>query len=74
VAEVFLLWHVHELPTGEEVKMIGVYATTADAEAARQRVCGEPGFRDAPEGFEVSRYEVGRNHWTEGYVTMMWRE
>lgn len=72
MTKVFLLWHVHEMPTGEDdAKLIGVYATAEDAEAARGRVCGQPGFRDIPEGFEVSQYEVGRDHWTEGYVTMV---
>lgn len=27
------------------------------------------GFREAPAGFEVSRYEVDRDEWAEGYVT-----
>jgi hypothetical protein len=69
--DVFILWHVHEMPDGEEdAKLIGVYSTAEDAEAARQRVLPQPGFRDLPEGFQVSRYTVGEDHWTEGYVTM----
>jgi len=69
--DVFLLWHVHEMPDGEEdAKLIGVYATAEDAEAARLRVLPQPGFRDSPEGFQVSRYPIGQDHWTEGYVTM----
>jgi len=49
------------MPDGEEdVKLIGVYATAEDAEAARQRVLPQPGFRELPEGFEVSRYGVGK--------------
>lgn len=73
--EVFLLWHVHELPGGEDSpKLIGVYATADDAERARNRVSSQPGFRDSPEGFEVDRYEIGRDHWTEGFVTVTWRE
>ena len=73
--DVFLLWHVHELPGGEDdAKLIGVYATAADAEMARQRVCSQPGFRDSPDGFEVSRYGVGRDHWTEGFVTVTGHE
>jgi hypothetical protein len=68
--DVFLLWHVHEMPDGEgDAKLIGVYATAEDAESARLRVRSQPGFRGSPEGFEVSRYEVGKDHWTEGYIS-----
>lgn len=68
---VYLLWHVNKLPGGEEdSKLIGVYASDEAAEQARERVSGQPGFRDSPEGFQVSRYEVGRDHWTEGFVTV----
>src|SRR4051795_244428 len=69
--DVFLLWHVHEMLDGEEdAKLIGVYASQEDAEAARLRVLLQPGFRDLPEGFQVSRYTMGEDHWTEGYVTV----
>lgn len=65
---VFLLWHVRELPDGDEdTRLIGVYAS---AEAARRCVAAQPGFRDRPEGFQVDRYAVGQDHWTEGYVTV----
>jgi hypothetical protein len=68
--DVYLLWHVHELPDDEEdVKLIGVYASPEDAEQARVRVGSQPGFRDSPEGFLVDRYTVGKDHWTEGFVT-----
>lgn len=46
--DVFLLWHVHEMPDGEEdAKMIGVYASAEDAEHARQGVArvGRCGLR-----------------------------
>jgi hypothetical protein len=69
--DVFLLWHVHELPDGEEdAKLIGVYASAEDADLAKRRVQSQPGFRDCPEGFQVARYTVGQDHWTEGFVTV----
>ena len=68
--DVFLLWHVHEFPDGEEdAKLIGVYSTREKAEQARQRLAVHPGFRELPEGFQVSAYQLDRDHWTEGYVT-----
>jgi hypothetical protein len=67
---VFLLWHVHELPDGEEdAKLIGVYSTREKAEEARHRVASQPGFREHPDGFQVSDYRLDQDHWTEGYVT-----
>jgi hypothetical protein len=68
---VYLLWHTHEFENGDDdAKLIGIYASQADADEARTRVAGKPGFRDHPEGFEISPYEVGQDHWTEGYVTV----
>ncbi len=69
--DVYLLWHVHELPDGEEDgKLIGVYSSRELAEQARLRALGSPGFREIPEGFIVDRYTVDEDHWTEGYVTV----
>lgn len=67
---VYLLWHTHDLGDDEESnKLIGAYATEADAEAARVRTIVLPGFRDAPEGFCIDPYVIGKDHWTSGYAT-----
>jgi hypothetical protein len=67
---VFLLWHVHEFPCGEEdAKLIGVYSSQELAEQARQRVATQPGFREAPTGFCIDRYTVDQDNWREGYAT-----
>ena len=52
-----------------EEKLIGVYRSRADAIAARRRVSDKPGFRDTRKGFVVDEYELGKDHWTEGYIT-----
>lgn len=60
--------------------MIGVYETHGDAEQAVRRLSKQPGFRDHPgiihpdrddeeSGFYINEYEIGEDHWTEGYVT-----
>jgi len=80
--EMFLLWHVHEFPEGEEdAKLIGVYSSRELAEEAQQRALVQPGFRDAPTGFCIAGYTVNQDHWQEGYVTethedvvQRWRE
>jgi hypothetical protein len=67
---VLVLQHVHESEDGsEKVKMIGVYASDADARAAIARLRDKEGFRLFPEGFHVDPYEIGKDHWTEGYIT-----
>ena len=65
---VFPLWHV---PEGDEykefAKLIGIYASASDARAAIERLKVQPGFVDYPQGFEFEAYEVGKDHWTEGF-------
>ncbi|HUE74216.1 MAG TPA: hypothetical protein VMP01_25270 [Pirellulaceae bacterium] len=68
---VFLLWHTHEMPNGEEdSKLIGVYSSEEMAHEAKKRSLRQPGFRDLPDGFLVDSYEVDRDNWTEGFITV----
>jgi hypothetical protein len=32
------------------------------------RCSGPPGFREYPNAFEIARYEVDRDEWSEGWV------
>lgn len=69
--KVFVLHHVHELSDGEEdVKLIGIYSSEETANLAIARLAQQPGFREAVAGFHVERYEVDKDHWTEGFVTV----
>ena len=65
--KVFILWHVDG---AEDEKLIGVYRTEADAKAAIERIRSKPGFATFPEGFQVCPYELGRDHWTDGFVVV----
>jgi hypothetical protein len=66
---VFLLWHSHDLGNGvTDDKLIGVYSSEAEAEAASLRKLQFEGFREAPEGFCIEKYELDRDYWSEGYV------
>lgn len=68
---VFLLWHTHELPGQEEdSKLIGVYASAPSAERAKERAARLPGFAEQKNGFEICEYQIGRDEWTEGFVTI----
>jgi hypothetical protein len=68
VKSVFLLWHSHEYPDGSDSdKLIGVYETREAAEAAIERVGSQPGFAENRADFLIDEYELGRDHWVEGY-------
>ena len=68
--QVYLLWHTHELEDGEtSEKLLGVYSTEAKARRRIASAMKLSGFREAPAGFEVSRYVVDRDEWAEGFVT-----
>ncbi len=62
---VYLLWHTD---AHEDEKLIGVYRTESDALAAIERVKEKPGFSDERGDFEVAKYELNQDHWTEGFV------
>ena len=69
MARVFVVQHVHSREDGvEDVKFIGVYSSREKAEAAVLRLSLQPGFSDAPDGFNVDEYRVDQDHWSEGYV------
>jgi hypothetical protein len=68
---VFVLQHSYSLGDCEEVKLIGVYASLVEAEAAVSRLRDRPGFRNYPDGFNIDAYEIGQDHWQEGFATIV---
>ena len=75
----FLLEHLHIISEQNEcIKTIGVYASEEDAREAVLRLCNKPGFSasceinpaDGVSGFYISRYKIGHDHWTDGFVTI----
>jgi hypothetical protein len=67
--EVHMLWHVREDDAyKEDAKLIGAYSSADAATAAVERLKGQPGFVDYIAGFEVSSYEIDKDHWCEGFV------
>jgi hypothetical protein len=61
---------------------IGVYRTEQVARQAVERLSSQSGFSKHPaivgfdsseddQGFHVSEYELDKDHWTEGFVTMV---
>ncbi len=65
---VYLLQHERESEDGgEHVKVIGIYSTEDLAKAAIEELRAVAGFRDYPEGFNISRYPIDKTHWQEGF-------
>lgn len=65
---VHVVQHAHEAADGsEDIKVIGVYRSRREAEAAVDRLRLQPGFCDHPDGFHIDEYLVGKDHWTEGF-------
>jgi len=60
----------HDPPETGRVKIIGVYTSEELAQAAVERTRSLPGFADHPDGFRVERYDIDRDHWPRGFVTL----
>lgn len=68
---VYLLWHVHTIENSEaDEKLIGVYTSETEAKNTIDRLKNRPGFVHRPEGFQIASYELGKDHWIDGYSTM----
>ena len=67
--DVYLPYHQFEFRNNkledfeERAKLIGVYSDEEEAKRAIERVKGQPGFRDYPEGFLIDCYELNEDHW-----------
>jgi len=68
---VFVLQHSYSMGDCEEIKMIGVYASLSDAEAAVSRLRVQPGFKDYADGFHIDQYAIGVDHWQEGFIRII---
>ena len=67
----FVVQHVaREGEDDEDVKFIGWYSTHTFADEAVARLRLQPGFSDYPDGFHIDEYEVDRDHWTDGFVSV----
>ena len=68
---VFVVQHVaREDALDEDVKLIGVYATKVEANAAVLRLKDQPGFCDFADTFSIDEYRLNEDHWTDGFVTV----
>ena len=69
MSQVHLLWHVRsDDEHSDDSKLLGVYSSETSAKVAIERVEGQPGFVDHPNGFQVVSYEIDNDSWSEGFV------
>lgn len=66
----YVVLHEHLLESDQppDQKFIGVYNSSAEAEAAVGRLAEAPGFRDTPHGFRILEFPLDRDHWVEGFA------
>ncbi|NPV90893.1 MAG: hypothetical protein HPY50_08980 [Firmicutes bacterium] len=67
---VYVLHHSYEVDDNENVKLIGVYSTKDNAEAAVEKLKPLPGFKDYPDCFCIDEYEIDKDHWTEDFISL----
>ena len=69
---VYLLHHSYERERCgcDEVKLVGVFETEAAAAEVQDRLKGQPGFVDQPQGWSIDEYRLGVVGWAEGFVTV----
>jgi hypothetical protein len=68
---VFILWYVFNegLDTEDEL-LVGVYSSEGEAKAAIGRLKDKAGFAQAASEFQIHRYKLNHDDWTEGFVTV----
>ena len=67
---VFILQHERQKDLdNEDVKIIGIYSTKENAEKTIEKYKRKnlPGFKDYPDSFNITKYEIDKDHWTEGF-------
>jgi len=65
---VYIVQHVHEFTDGtEDVKIIGIYKLESDALSAVARLQNVNGFNKHIDGFNIDKYELNKDHWSEGF-------
>lgn len=67
---VFEVYHEYDdYPSSnrEFLKFIGVYSTLQKAKDAMRRTAELPGFSDYLDGFSISKCQLGKAGWTDGF-------
>lgn len=66
--KVYILEHRYEKGHGYmETKLLGIFSSRQEAEAAIKGYTDLPGFRIHPEDFCIDEFELDEKHWAEGF-------
>jgi len=76
---VFLVEHLRDQGDSNDIKLIGIYSTREQADAAVKRKQIFPGFSDFPRvidtmkdeetsGFYISEITLDQDYWSEGFI------
>jgi hypothetical protein len=69
--KVYVVQHVNELDKNDvDIKFIGVYSSYAKAQKSIEILSKKTGFKDNPSGFSIDEYEVDKDNWAEGFITI----
>lgn len=56
--------------SGDDVKLLGVYASEADAQGRVDRARSQPGFSEEPNCFLIDGATLGEDQWVDGFVSV----
>lgn len=70
LTSVYLLWHTRVDGDDEDDKLLGVFSSQENAEEAKQNALTKAGFKDYPDGFCIVEYEINKQEWLDGFVTI----
>ncbi len=54
----------------EDVKLIGVYSNEKNANRAISKLKKVQGFSESHGEFSIDKYELDKDHWVEGFITI----
>jgi hypothetical protein len=70
---VYILWHASRPnpdAEDEESLLLGVYSSEDLARDRIRRCRDNPGFSEHPDGFIIDPYEVDKDQWTSGFISV----
>jgi len=54
----------------DDFKIIGIYSSTEAAQDGINRARKLPGFQEEPDCFNIDRYTLDEDNWTNGFVSL----
>lgn len=67
---VYIVHHTHVISEeNEDIKLIGAFSSKENAIKVTEKYKQLPGFREAPKGFDIDKYQIDEEYWSEGYFT-----